>query len=188
MLKKILFTCSFIFVLNSLYAQVSTDTINKSKTDTYVNSTPVKKSFSDFKNYWSFGGNLGLSFWNGGTDIFLGPKAYYNISPQFLMGVGVTYIYSDYKDNYYNFSSNSFGGSVSAAYRPIYFLQLSVEYEGLQTNQSGYYSGEFWNNALYFGASYVAGNVSFGFRYDVLYESNTSAYSSAFGPVVGFYF
>ena len=182
MFKKLLFTCTFIFMLNSVNAQVSADSIRVSETETiFKTTTPA------FNKYWGFGGNIGLSFWNNGTDIFLGPKAYYHLSPQFLMGFGVSYIYSDYKGNY-GYSSNSFGGSISAAYRPIYFLQCSIEYEGLQTNQNGYYSGEFWNNALYLGLSYVAGNVSFGFRYDVLFDSNKSAYSSAFGPVVGFQF
>jgi hypothetical protein len=193
MFKKFIFTCTFFIALNTLSAQVKTDsisTVKNSKTHMSANKSAnsFKRELSVYEKYWGFGGNLGLSFWNGGTNIFLGPKAYYHLSPQFLMGVGVTYIYSDYKDDYFGYNSNSFGGSISAAYRPINFLQFSIEYEGLQTNQNGFYSSEFWNNALYLGASFVSGNVSFGFRYDVLFESNTSAYNSAFGPVVGFYF
>ncbi|MBG7630257.1 MAG: alpha-ketoglutarate decarboxylase [Bacteroidetes bacterium] len=142
---------------------------------------------TDFQQYWSFGGNIGLSFWNGGTDILLGPKAYYNISPKFLTGIGLTYIYSEFNGNI-NYHSNSFGGSILLAVRPVPFLQISAEYEGLQTNYSGYYSDDYFINALYFGLSYVTGPVSFGIRYDVLYDTTKSIYSSAWNPIVGFYF
>jgi len=142
---------------------------------------------TDFQQHWSFGGNLGLSFWNGGTDILLGPKAYYNISPKFLTGIGLTYIYSEFNGNI-NYHSNSFGGSILLAVRPVPFLQISAEYEGLQTNYSGYYSDDYFINALYFGLSYVTGPVSFGIRYDVLYDTTKSIYSSAWNPIVGFYF
>jgi len=157
-----------------------------------------QKQVSTYKPSWSFGGNLGLSFWNGGTDILLAPKAYYNVSPKFLAGFGLTYIYSSYKDSFGKYSQNSFGPSVMGAFRPIPYLQLSAEYEGLQTNGDGtvYILGSnnvksdysYWNNAIYLGASFVSRNVSFGIRYDVLYDANRSVYSSAWSPVIGFYF
>ncbi|UCE94019.1 MAG: alpha-ketoglutarate decarboxylase [Flavobacteriaceae bacterium] len=155
----------------------------------------TKKSYQ-FQPYWSFGGNIGLSFWNQGTDILIAPKAYYNVSPQFLTGFGLTYIYSSQEDDFAKYSQNSFGPSVMGAFRPVPFLQLSAEYEGLQTNgdstikfgdrEKNSYS--YWNNALYLGASFVSRNVSFGVRYDVLYDSSRSVYSSAWSPVIGFYF
>lgn len=159
-------------------------------------TTTIYKSAPVFQPSWSFGGNLGLSFWNSGTDIFLAPKAYYHVSPKFLTGVGVTYIYSDgeYWTNgiggprYFNYHSNSFGGSVSALYRPIPFLQFSAEYEGLQTEWRGAFEDSYFNNAIYLGASFLSGPVSFGVRYDVLYDSNKSVYGSAWTPFIGVYF
>ena len=84
------------------------------------------------------------------------------------------------------------------AFRPIPYFQLSAEYEGLQTNGDGtvYILGSnnvksdysYWNNAIYLGASFVSRSVSFGIRYDVLYDANRSVYSSAWSPVIGFYF
>lgn len=160
-------------------------------------SLPQKQVYT-YKPSWSFGGNIGLSFWNGGTDILLAPKAYYNVSPKFLTGFGLTYIYSSYKDSFGKYNQNSFGGSVMAAFRPIPYFQLSAEYEGLQTNGNGtvYILGanniesdySYWNNAIYLGASFVSRNVSFGIRYDVLYDATRSVYSSAWSPVIGFYF
>ena len=150
-----------------------------------------------YQKYWSFGGNIGLSFWNGGTDILLAPKAYYHVSPMFMTGFGITYIYSSAEDDFAKYSQNSFGGSILGAFRPIPFLQISAEYEGLQTNGNSTikFAGDrdknnysFWNNAIYLGASFVSRNVSFGVRYDVLYDSSRSVYSSAWSPVIGFYF
>jgi hypothetical protein len=160
-------------------------------------TTANQKKTYTYQKTWSFGGNIGLSFWNGGTDILIAPKAYYHLSPQFLTGFGLTYIYSGQEDDFAKYSQNSFGASVMGAFRPIPFLQLSAEYEGLQTNGSttikfpsdrdkSEYS--YWNNAIYLGASFVSRNVSFGIRYDVLYDSTRSVYSSAWSPVIGFYF
>lgn len=156
----------------------------------------AKKVYS-YQRTWSFGGNIGLSFWNGGTDILVAPKAYYNVSPKFLTGFGLTYIYSSAEDDFAKYSQNSFGPSIMAAFRPIPYFQLSAEFEGLQTNGSTTikYPGDrdkndysYWNNALYLGASFVSRNVSFGVRYDVLYDTSRSVYSSAWSPVIGFYF
>lgn len=194
MLKKIVLILILITITLKLYSQENTflgKSITYADTDEnqMVSTTSILQNTTvDFKKHWSFGGNLGLSFWNGGTDILVAPKAYYNISPMFLTGVGITYIYSNYNSGAYNYNSNSFGGSVMGAVRPIPFLQLSVEYEGLQTNHSGYYNEEYWNNALFLGISFVSGNVSFGLRYDVLYDDLRSAYTSALTPVLGLYF
>ena len=141
-----------------------------------------------YQPFWSFGGNLGFSFWNGGTDILVAPKAYYNVSPKFLTGFGITYIYSDYDNNYFGYHQNSIGGSIMAAVRPVSMIQLSAEYEALHTTRGGYAADQYWNNAIYLGAAFVAGHVSFGFRYDVLYDANKSVYGSAWNPVIGFYF
>ena len=166
------------------------------KNQTAETTTVVQKSAPTFQPSWSFGGNLGMSFWNDGTDIFLAPKAYYHLSPKFIAGVGLTYVYSDgeYFTNsiggvkYYNFHSNSFGVSTSALFRPFPFLQLSAEYEGLQTEWRGVVDDSYWNNAIYLGASFVTGNFSFGFRYDVIYDENKSVYGDAWTPFIGFYF
>jgi len=159
--------------------------------------TASQKKTIPYQKSWSFGGNIGLSFWNSGTDILLAPKAYYHVSPMFMTGFGITYIYSSAEDDFAKYSQNSFGASVLGAFRPIPYLQLSAEYEGLQTNgnSSLRFPGDledfdysYWNNAIYLGASFVSRNVSFGVRYDVLYDSTRSVYSSAWSPVIGFYF
>lgn len=194
MFKKIIFSAFLVFSMNHIYSQENVVSLSNydlesySENDTSVVSSNYQQKNYDFQKHWSFGGYLGLSFWNGGTDILIAPKAYYNVSPIFLTGFGLTYIYSKYNNGLYDYNSNSFGGSIMGAVRPVEFLQFSAEYEGLQTNRGGYYIDKYWNNAIYLGLSYVSGNVSFGFRYDIIYDDNRSAYSSAFTPVVGFYF
>ena len=141
-----------------------------------------------YPRHWSFGGWFSMSFWNGGTDIMVAPKAYYHVSPKFLTGFGITYIYSDSNDELFDYHSNSIGGSLMMAVRPIPAFQLSMEYEGLNTTRIGFAEDTFWNNALFLGASFVQGPVSFGVRYDILYDEFTSAFGSAWTPFIGFYF
>ena len=204
MLNRLYLIICLCLVFNSVNAQeeevinpnqITTNQSEKPKEE--AKNTQKQKTYT-YKRSWSFGGNLGLSFWNGGTDILIAPKAYYNVSPMFLTGFGLTYIYSGYKDDFGKYNQNSFGPSIMAAFRPIPSFQLSAEYEGLQTNGTNtfYTLGSndikndysFWNNAFYLGASFVSRSVSFGIRYDILYEANRSAYSSAWSPFIGFYF
>jgi len=196
MKKNILLIVLIVFI-SSVNAQTKVIPNNpdyqyQSGNETTTQTVIVQKTKPIFQPFWSFGGNFGLAFWNGGTDILIAPKAYYHISPQFFTGLGISYLYSNsssyYQNVNYDYSSNSFGGSVMIGYRPIQFLLFSAEYEGLSTNYSGYYKNSYWNNAIYLGASFVTGPVSFGIRYDVLYDTNQSVYSSAWTPIIGFYF
>ena len=202
MLQRLFCLVCFSLVFISAYSQEK-DTIQNnanyeflSEKDQNSQTKQTPKKVYNYERSWSFGGNIGLSFWNSGTDILIAPKAYYNVSPKFLTGFGLTYIYSSAEDDFAKYSQNSFGPSIMAAVRPIPFLQISAEYEGLQTNgnttikigdrDKSEYS--YWNNALYLGASFVSRNVSFGVRYDLLYDTSRSVYSSAWSPVIGFYF
>ncbi len=140
MLQRLYFTLCFSFILNAAVGQEK-EVIENIPNNEYQSEKaqetqvqPQTKKVYPYQRSWSFGGNVGLSFWNGGTDILLAPKAYYNVSPKFLAGFGLTYIYSSAEDDFAKYSQNSFGPSVLAAFRPIPFLQLSAEFEGLQTN------------------------------------------------------
>lgn len=158
------------------------------------NQTTIIRQKPAFQPHWSFGGNVGFSFWNGGTDILIAPRAYYNISPQFLVGPGLIYNYSSYDYRNYDYTYNAFGGSLTGIYRPIPYLQLTSEFQELYINREYKFTNtprvddSYWNSALYLGASFVTGHFAFGFQYDVLYDEGKSPYSSAWTPVVSFYF
>ena len=193
MFKYLLASVFFALVVSSTFGQQNTQPANSQytyqKAGEQQNATQTRSNQQlDYQRHWSFGGWFSLSFWNGGTDVLVAPKAYYHLSPKFLTGFGVTYIYSDYSDDFLSYHSNSIGGSIMVGARPVPQLQISAEYEGLNTTRSGDFPDTFWNNALYLGASFVSGPVSFGLRYDVLYDSATSAFGSPWTPVIGFYF
>jgi len=119
MLKNIVPFAIFILITLKISAQEKIVIENnddyqfQSEKNKTTQTTVVKKKVYTYQPSWSFGGNLGMAFWNSGTDIFLAPKAYYHVSPKFITGIGVTYIYSDgqyWSGNiigYENFHSNA---------------------------------------------------------------------------------
>ncbi|MDG1870789.1 hypothetical protein [Flavobacterium frigidarium] len=151
-----------------------------------------KQSQSDFWEKVQFGGGLGLGFGSGYTDISIAPSAIYNFNPYVALGIGAQYSYVSQKDFY---TSNLYGGSLIALVNPIEQIQLSVELEQLRVNVSveddfnnSSNTRNFWNTGLFLGAGYRTNNVTIGGRYNVLYNENDAAYSSAFMPFVRVYF
>ena len=209
MANKFILLIAFTFVISIINAQDLSDSSipdNVFATNaSAIQSGNSQSSNSGIERKWYFGGFLSFAFWNEGTDLLIAPKAYYQFSPMFILGFGLTYIYSDgeYRETYqdysydvFNYHSNSIGGSFAILFRPLHFLQLSAEYENLHTTRRGEYNslGEdnfsriYWDTGLFLGVSYVTGNVAFGLRYNILYDSSTSPYASALIPVVSFYF
>ena len=151
-----------------------------------------KQSQSDFWDKVQFGGGLGLGFGSGYTDISVAPSAIYNFNPYVSLGLGAQYSYVSQKDSY---TSNLYGGSLIALVNPIDQIQLSAELEQLRVNVSvednfsnSTSTRNFWNTGLFLGAGYRTNNVTIGGRYNVLYNKNDAAYSSAFMPFVRVYF
>ena len=121
----------------------------------------------------------------------LAPQAIYNFNPYFSAGLGLTGSYSSQKDV---FKSTILGGSVLALTNPFPELQLSVELEqvNVSTSSQGMFSSNerdnFWATALFIGAGYRTGNVTFGIRYDILYDEDESIYADPWLPFVRFWF
>jgi len=153
--------------------------------------------FSQIENnnsFWNnvrFGGGIGLNFGNGFFSGTLAPQAVYDFNPYFSAGLGLTGSYSSQKDV---FNSTILGGSVIALTNSFPELQLSVELEQVNVNTSfeGVFSSNerdnFWATALFLGAGYRTGNVTFGVRYDVLYDEDESIYADPWLPFVRFWF
>lgn len=146
------------------------------------------------KSFWKnvqFGGGIGLNFGDGFFSGALAPNALYRFNPFVSAGVGLNFQYSSLRERY---KSTVFGGSVIGLFSPIQELQLSTEFE--QLNVSRNFDEEFvsnvddnyWYPALFLGAGYRNGNVTFGIRYDVLYDEDKSIQNQAWMPFVRFWF
>jgi hypothetical protein len=144
-------------------------------------------------NFWKnvrFGGGIGLSFGDGFFSGTLAPSAIYEFDDTFALGLGLNGTYNTQKDFY---KSTILGGSLIGLFSPIYNIQLSSEFEQLHVNRTynsnlNLQNDTYWSPALFVGAGYRNGNVTFGIRYDLLYDENKSIYADAWAPFVRFYF
>jgi long-subunit fatty acid transport protein len=143
-----------------------------------------------FINNIRFGGGFNISLNNSYTTFAISPSALYDFSDEFSLGLGLTYVYVKNKSIIQR-TSNLYGGSILALYRPIQYIQLSMEYEQLKLNQKINYSNTInpWQPALYIGMEYVTGNLAMGLRYDVLFDQTKNViYASGLSPVFRLYF
>lgn len=148
---------------------------------------------SDSGDFWKnvrFGGGIGASFGDGFFSGTLAPSAIYEFNDQFALGVGLNGTYNSRK---YFYKSTIFGGSILGFFNPIQEIQLSAELEELNVNRKwednlGIADENYWYPALFIGAGYRTRNVTFGIRYDVLYDNDKSIYADPWAPFVRVYF
>lgn len=145
---------------------------------------------SDFWNNVHYGGGLGLGFTNGGFNGSVSPSAIYQVNEQFATGVSLNFNYAKFNDD----KLLAYGGSVITLFNPVPLLQLSGELEQLRINRTISNLGladiedNYWSPALFLGLGYSNQNVTFGIRYDVLYDDDKSIYANAWMPFVRVYF
>lgn len=139
-------------------------------------------------SFWSnvrYGGGIGLSFGQESIQIGLAPSAIYQVNDYTALGLGLNYTYSKIFDTRFS----AFGGSVIGLVNPVPPLQLSAEFEQLRVNRSfGPIDDSYWLPALFLGVGYSTGPVTFGIRFDVLYDSDKSLYADPWLPFVRVYF
>jgi len=159
----------------------------------FVISSNAQSNIDD-NTFWSnvqFGGGVGLNFGNGFFSGAIAPNAIYNFNPYVATGVGLNFQYSSQRDV---FKSTVVGGSVIGLFNPYRELQLSTEFEQLYVNRDfdeqfvSNVDDSYWYPALFLGAGYRSGNVTFGIRYDVLYDEDKSIQHQAWMPFVRFWF
>ncbi|MBT8316729.1 MAG: hypothetical protein HKP59_03825 [Lutibacter sp.] len=137
-----------------------------------------------------FGGGINIGAGNNYSTFSISPSAIYDFSDKFSAGLSATYVYVKNKSTVSR-TTNIYGGSVLALYKPIRNMQFSTEFEQLKINQNIAFlnDADLWQSALYIGAEYVTGNISMGLRYDVLFDKATNIiYSSALSPIFRVYF
>lgn len=143
--------------------------------------------------FWSnvrIGGGIGLSFGDGFFSGTLAPSAVYDFDENFSLGLGLNGTYNS-SENFY--TATIFGGSILALYNVIPQLQVSAEFEELFVNRNYENSQPFLDEsystpALFLGAGFRQKNITFGVRYDALFNENKSIYASSFTPFVRVYF
>lgn len=155
-----------------------------------LKSLYAQQQNSNFWNQVRFGGGIGLSFGDGFFSGSLAPSAIYDISPYTSFGVGLSGTFNSQKDYY---KSTILGGSLIGLFNPFRGVQISTEFEELHVtrnydNRLNIKNDSYWLPALYLGAGYRAGNVTFGIRFDVLHDKTKSIYADAWAPFVRFYF
>lgn len=167
--------------INPSLAQEQQPMINK-------NSQNPKPSFGQ-RVY--FGGYVGLQFGTQ-TLIDISPMMGYMVTPKLSMGLGLKYQYYKYDDPYYEYETNSYGGSVFARYNIWQGLFAYTEYEVL--NMDAYDPGTREQERRNVGSWFVGGGYSqpLGSRASmylmVLYNVNETIYSPYANPLfrIGF--
>ena len=153
-----------------------------------------QESIGNENNFWKnveYGGGLGLNFGDGYFSGSISPNALYRFNPYIATGVGLNFSYSSVNDR---FKSTVLGGSVLGLFNPFREIQVSTEFEQLHVSRNfdeqfvSNVDDDYWYPALFLGLGYNSGNVTFGIRYDVLYDKDKSIYSEAWMPFVRFWF
>jgi len=150
-------------------------------------------SQNEVNNFWNnvrFGGGLGLNFGDGFFSTTIAPSAIYEFDHRFSLGVGLNATFNSQKDFY---KSTILGGSIIGLANVVRTIQLSAELEQLNVNRNydntlNIENDTYWVPALFIGAGYRNGNITFGVRYDVLYDDERSIYVDPWAPFVRFYF
>ncbi|MBD1259643.1 alpha-ketoglutarate decarboxylase [Maribacter polysiphoniae] len=148
-----------------------------------------QKTSNDFWNNVRFGGGIGLGFTNESFNASISPSAIYQVNDQFATGVSLNFNYAKFNED----KLFAYGGSILSLYNPIPNIQLSGELEQLRINRTyaldgGNREDNYWSPALFLGIGYSNQNVTFGLRYDVLYDDDKSIYANALMPFVRVYF
>jgi hypothetical protein len=153
------------------------------------NGLPTTKT-NTFWERVNIGGSLGLAIGNDFTNITIAPSAIYNFNNYFALGTGLQYSYLRQKNV---FTSNVIGGSLIGLFNPVEEVQLSIELEQVNVNNTYQDLGNnqkrnFWNTGLFVGGGYRQENITIGGRFNLLYDSDIDIYGSAFMPFVRVFF
>lgn len=144
---------------------------------------------SDFWKHVRFGGGIGVSTGNNVFSATLAPSAIYDFNNKFSLGVGLTGSYLSSKNQ---FKSTILGGSIISLFNPIQDIQLSGEFEQNHVSRNfesdAFVDDKYWVPSLFVGAGYRTRNVTFGIRYDLLYDEDKSIYANAWAPFVRVFF
>ncbi|MCW3104016.1 MAG: hypothetical protein JWO09_2456 [Bacteroidetes bacterium] len=153
----------------------------KAQDSTMLRKHPPKERFID-KLFT--GGNLGAQF---GTVTFIdvSPLLGYKVTDKIGVGIGATYQYYHYRDKYYDFETNVYGGRVFGRYLFTDYLFAHVEYEYLNLEAFDFNRRRVDVESLLAGGGYVqrvSDNVSIVAM--LLYNFTESVYTPYTNPII----
>lgn len=152
----------------------------------------MAQGYGNSANFWDnvhYGGGIGLGFGRETFNAALAPSAIYQANEYLAMGVGLNFNYSKFQ----NSRLTAYGGSLLSLFNPIRPIQFSAELEQLRVNRKYELDGaniedNYWSPALFIGIGYSNRNVTFGLRYDLLYDDEKSIYADPLMPFIRVYF
>jgi hypothetical protein len=131
-----------------------------------------------------FGGNFGLQFGTQ-TVVDINPIVGYRINNRLSAGVGVKYLYYKYKDRYFSYETNIYGGSVFGRYAVTESLFAYSEYEMINLAVFDPYERRVDVGSMFVGGGYsqpIGGRSSLYLM--LLYNLNESTYSPYQNPII----
>ncbi|CAN5365627.1 hypothetical protein BH11BAC1_BH11BAC1_25860 [soil metagenome] len=155
---------------------------------------PPQQPPPEEKGFWDkiyIGGNLGLQFGTT-TVINVSPQIGYHVTDKFVPGIGLTYIYYNFRDPYSNsrYETNIYGGSVFGKYFFTQNIFAHAEYEELNLEGYDLYLNKYtrlWVPSLFVGAGYnqplgQRGFIQLLVLFEVLQDRNSPYYRN--NPIV----
>jgi hypothetical protein len=130
------------------------------------------------------GGNLGAQFGNV-TFFDISPLVGYRFTDKIAAGIGATYQYYHYKDQYYELETNVYGGRVFGRYLFTDYLFGHAEYEYLNLEAFDFKRRRVDVESLLVGGGYIqklGGNASIVAM--ILYNFTESAYTPYSNPII----
>lgn len=150
----------------------------------------AQESSNKFWRNVRYGGGFGLGWNSNYFSATLAPSAIYDFNDYFAVGVGLNGTYASQEDIH---KSSILGSSFIALANPFEVVQLSAEFEELHVNRNynnhlDIQDESYWYPALFLGVGYRTYNLTYGIRFDVLYDRDKSIYADSWMPFIRLYF
>ncbi|WP_373018437.1 alpha-ketoglutarate decarboxylase [Muriicola sp.] len=154
----------------------------------YLNAQGIP-SGSPFWSKVRYGGAIGLGFGNNSFNFIASPAAIYPVNPNVALGTNVSFSYARFGEDRFT----AYGAGALAYFTPVRGLQLSSEFEQLRVHRKYQFNAvpvedDYWLPMLFLGIGYNSGPVTFGIRYDVLYDEDKSIYADPWIPFIRVFF
>ncbi|MCU0332931.1 MAG: hypothetical protein MUC75_06190 [Ignavibacteriaceae bacterium] len=122
------FPLILLFAFSSLSIAQEIDSVAVEKDSVVVKeqTAPPPSNPQSSENKWYYGGTIGFNFWSDYFYLSVNPIVGYKVSPKFSVGGKLLYSYYNYDEP--DISTNNYGASIFARFRPIYQIYLHSEF------------------------------------------------------------